>query len=579
MVGLEGLFIMSAKFVLLLRHKYISMDILELEKRVERLESRVSLLDGGTVQKHVAAPPVVVEVAAPKMERESENIVESFIGGRVLLRVGIVAILAAVGFFLKYAFDQELLSDFFKVIVIALSGGGMIALGSYLAKKHQLFGHVIVGGGIAVWFFDVIAAHTLYGFISPLAALILTLILTVVMLAFSVKHESHPLLIASLSGAYLAPVFFGNSEVTVSVQNGFALYSLIVTAAAFWFLQRKREWMMYFLFPIIGFGGHLVNWALNDFPFGMGAFAIGAEAAIALFFIFKFWVKSEIVDDGIAALFAVQSIISAILMLLQGNLSEVEYDRPLMYVWFAACILAGLWWLYSKRREFIPVGLLGNTAMIFLMFSTVSYFSELKMVYVLLLIAIFGATSAALIQKVSIQIGAFLLSFQAFAMFMESSKSFTLGFDASIWFNEITLLFALLIAVFAFQAWLSQFHKNVLAKSVGVIAGAFAQITGLVFMSRQIDLAMDPSQKKEITYSIGLILYGVANLVFGFIKKSQVFRLTGLIVLGIAISKVAFVDLWGLGTLYRIAVSLVLGILLISSSFLYHKFSDALLKR
>jgi uncharacterized membrane protein len=119
----------------------------------------------------------------------------------------------------------------------------------------------------------------------------------------------------------------------------------------------------------------------------------------------------------------------------------------------------------------------------------------------------------------------------------------------------------------------------VLAKSVGVIAGAFAQITGLVFMSRQIDLAMDPGQKKEIAYSIGLILYGVANLVFGFIKKSQAFRLTGLIVLGIAISKVAFVDLWGLGTLYRIAVSLVLGILLISSSFLYHKFSDTLLNR
>lgn len=557
----------------------MSMDILELEKRVERLESRVALLDGGTVQKQVIAPPAMPKAVEPKTEYHSENIVESFIGGRVLLRVGIVAILAAVGFFLKYAFDQDLLSDFFKIIVIALFGGGMIALGSYLAKKHQLFGHVIVGGGIAVWFFDVIAAHTLYNFISPIVALILTLILTVVMLAFSVKHESHPLLIASLSGAYLAPLFFGNGEVDVSVQNGFALYSLIVTTAAFWFLQRKREWMLYFLFPIIGFGIHLVNWALNEFPFGVGVVAIGMEAAIALFFIFKFWASSEVVEDGVAALFLVQSAVTTILILLQGNLSDVPYDRSLMYVWFAACILAGLWWLYSKRREFIPVGLLGNAAMVFLMFATVSYFSELKTVYFLLLIAIFGATSAALIQKVSIQIGAFLLSFQSFALFMGFSKNFTLSFDASIWFNEISLLFVLLIAVFAFQAWLSQFHKNVLAKSMGVIAGAFAQITGLVFMSRQIDLAMDPGQKKEIAYSIGLILYGVANLVFGFIKKSQAFRLTGLIVLGIAISKVAFVDLWGLGTLYRIAVSLVLGILLISSSFLYHKFSDTLLKR
>jgi uncharacterized membrane protein len=105
-----------------------------------------------------------------------------------------------------------------------------------------------------------------------------------------------------------------------------------------------------------------------------------------------------------------------------------------------------------------------------------------------------------------------------------------------------------------------------------------AQITGIIFLTHQIDLLMDAGQKKDIAYSIGLILYGVVNVVLGFIKKVQAFRLAGLFVLGIAIVKVAFVDLWGLGTLYRIAVSLVLGVLLVSSSFLYHKFSDILRK-
>ena len=551
------------------------MDISHLQDRLEQLESRVASLESGAPQK-----PAIVNPAPPvaKAEHHSEVSVESFIGGRVLLRAGVIAILAAVGFFLKFAFEQHLLSDFFKVIVIALFGCAMVALGEYFAQKHRLFGHVIVGGGIAVWFFDVIAAHALYDFISSGTALILTLLLTAVMLFYSVKRESHPLLIASLSGAYLAPLFFSNLDLSASVQNGFALYSLIVTLGAFWFLHRKREWMMYFLFPIVGFGIHLLNWMNNDFSAFTGVVVIGIEFLAAFLLILNLWGNGEVGEDGVIALFLTQTGVSVVLMALQGNLSQSDILAPALYAWVAVCVSMGLWWLYSKREGLAPIGLLGNVIMVLLMLSIVNYFVELKIVYFLLLLAICGAAFAAITRRAVLSLTALLISFISLMLFVGYSHIFESIPVSSVWMSDTTLLLVLLIVVFAFQTWLVQFHKETLVKSLGVIAFVLAQITGIIFLTHQIDLLMDAGQKKDIAYSIGLILYGVVNVVLGFIKKVQAFRLAGLFVLGIAIVKVAFVDLWGLGTLYRIAVSLVLGVLLVSSSFLYHKFSDILRK-
>lgn len=545
-----------------------------LQDRLEQLESRVSSLEMGMVQK---TPTVHTTPQTVKVVAHAENTVESFIGGRVLLRAGVIAILAAVGFFLKYAFEQHLLSDFYKVIVIALFGCTMIILGEYFAKKHQLFGHVIVGGGIAVWFFDVIAAHALYGFISSLTALILTLILTAVMLTYSVRRESHPLLIASLSGAYLAPLFF-NNDIGISVQNGFALYSLIVTLGAFWFLHRKREWMMYFLFPIVGFGIHLLNWMSNDFSVLTGIVVLGLEFVAALLFILNLWADAEVSEDGVIALFLVQTAVSAILIAVQGNLSKTDFIAPALHAWAAVCISMGLWWLYSKREGSAPVGLLGNVIVVLLMFSIVNYFVELKIVYFLLLLAICGAAFAAITRRAVLAMTTLVITFISLILFIGYSHIFESLPVLSIWMSDTTLLLTLLVVVFAFQAWLVQFHRGALSKVLGAIAFIFAQITGIIFLTHQINVIMDPGQQKDIAYSIGLILYGVTNVGFGFFKKSQAFRLAGLVVLGIAIVKVAFVDLWGLGTLYRIAVSLVLGVLLVSSSFLYHKFSDILRK-
>jgi uncharacterized membrane protein len=67
-------------------------------------------------------------------------------------------------------------------------------------------------------------------------------------------------------------------------------------------------------------------------------------------------------------------------------------------------------------------------------------------------------------------------------------------------------------------------------------------------------------------------VYGVGALVTGILKKSRPVRLTGLGLLAVSIVKVFTYDVFTLETVYRITAFIGLGILLIISGYLYHRY-------
>jgi uncharacterized membrane protein len=55
-------------------------------------------------------------------------------------------------------------------------------------------------------------------------------------------------------------------------------------------------------------------------------------------------------------------------------------------------------------------------------------------------------------------------------------------------------------------------------------------------------------------------------------RRSGVHRLAGLVLTGIVILKLYLYDVWQLGRVYQIIAFVILGILLLSTSFLYSRF-------
>ncbi|MBA3247935.1 MAG: DUF2339 domain-containing protein, partial [Pyrinomonadaceae bacterium] len=76
---------------------------------------------------------------------------------------------------------------------------------------------------------------------------------------------------------------------------------------------------------------------------------------------------------------------------------------------------------------------------------------------------------------------------------------------------------------------------------------------------------------RQLSLSIIWAVYGGALLVFGLVRRHQLLRVMALLLLGITILKVFFLDLSLLDRIYRIVSFIVLGAILLVVSFLYQQ--------
>ena len=103
---------------------------------------------------------------------------EWLLGGNWLARVGILAVVLGLAFFLKLAFDNDWIGETGRVVLGLLVGSGLLGGGEYWRRKYAVWAQALTGGGIAILYLSVFAAFALYGLIPPLPALGFFLLVT-----------------------------------------------------------------------------------------------------------------------------------------------------------------------------------------------------------------------------------------------------------------------------------------------------------------------------------------------------------------------------------------------------------------
>jgi len=103
-----------------------------------------------------------------------------------------------------------------------------------------------------------------------------------------------------------------------------------------------------------------------------------------------------------------------------------------------------------------------------------------------------------------------------------------------------------------------------------LISGCFVL---LIIQNLVVQLSLDASSL-ILTLIFGLTAFGW--VVFGFTKRSSVSRISGLVLSLIAVAKLFFLDLSGLGTTWRIISYFTGGVLLLAISFTYQWFNKRL---
>ena len=214
----------------------------DLEERVRRLELAVAAL-----QAQVDAANPLLE---PELDAPPPRDLEATLGTYWLSRAGILALISGLAWFIALPFGD--LGPALRVVLGYGLAGLIAAVGLWFARTQQLFGHVVLGGGLAVGYFVTYALH----FVTPLRVIeseLVGLVLLLVAIAGIVTVAQR---LASETTAGIA-LFLGFHTTLVGSIDAFALASttMLAIAAAFFFV--KNRWVVVPLSSLVAvYGTH-----------------------------------------------------------------------------------------------------------------------------------------------------------------------------------------------------------------------------------------------------------------------------------------------------------------------------------
>ena len=214
-----------------------------LRKRLSPAEQRV---DGGKSIPAAAPAPVTPPVSAatmspPPAKSRTKEEWEALIGGKLLNRIGALALILGVGFFLQYAFANDWITEPIRVAVGVLLGLALLAGAARSASGgFQIFAQGLVGAGIAILYLSAYASFNYYHLVGQPWAFVFMSAVTVITFTQAFRYNSIVVALLGLLGGFLTPFLLSTGEVNpVGLFSYLALLNLGLLVVAW----RKDSWI------------------------------------------------------------------------------------------------------------------------------------------------------------------------------------------------------------------------------------------------------------------------------------------------------------------------------------------------
>ena len=205
------------------------------------------------------------EVKPPKpgfFERNPD--LEKFIGENLINKIGIAILVVGIGFFVKFAIDQNWISETGRVLIGILCGGILIGVAHYLRKTFAAFSSVLVGGGIAVFYFTIALAFREYAILSQTAAFIIMVLITLFAVLISLMYDKQELAVLAILGGFIAPLLLSTGSGNYIVL--FTYVSILITGMLV--LAYFKKWrivnIVSYVFTMLLYGAWLSAKVLGD---------------------------------------------------------------------------------------------------------------------------------------------------------------------------------------------------------------------------------------------------------------------------------------------------------------------------
>src|SRR6516165_11510899 len=215
--------------------------------------SKIGERDAGIVR----PPPLPASHRQGHRPAPSGISAELAVGQKWFLGIGVLVLIIGIGFFLKYAFEQEWLGPSVQIAAGFFCGVVLLFLGSICHRRELRGLDVGIGAfGLGTLYLSSYAASQVHHLLPAGLALTLILVVTMIGACLSSLWMAQSLSVLTILGAYLAPLLFGSEQFYPWVFLGY----LAILALGGQFLAFANGWKVLYLIGAILTWLALVNW-------------------------------------------------------------------------------------------------------------------------------------------------------------------------------------------------------------------------------------------------------------------------------------------------------------------------------
>ncbi|MGO8931467.1 MAG: DUF2339 domain-containing protein [Limisphaerales bacterium] len=208
--------------------------------------------------------PAIEPVSQPAFEPARKLVPainwEQFMGVKLLAWIGGLAAFLAVAFFVKYSFDNNLISPEVRMALGFIAGLGLLVGGVLMSRKeYAVLAHTLCGTGVVILYAVTFACRGVYHFeyFTQFATFALMVLITTTAFFLAVRLNAMVVAILGMLGGFLTPILL-----STGVDNPFGLFGYIaILDAGLILVAVNRRWMFLVALAAAGTIFMQIGWA------------------------------------------------------------------------------------------------------------------------------------------------------------------------------------------------------------------------------------------------------------------------------------------------------------------------------
>jgi uncharacterized membrane protein len=572
-----------------------------------------------------AVSPTPPAAAPPPQARDWSVGSERWIGQRVFLGIGVVALLLAAGYLLKLSFDRGWISPVMRCAGGVAAGLAVGALGWRLEPRYRSYGAALTGAGAGIVYLSIWAASRLYEVLPPAPGIVGLALVSVALAMIAYAIDVEALGVTAALGAFFAPVLLGNDRANADL----LLLYLASMAAGLGLVAARRRWRLamfviaasYFGVAVVGAADH-AN-ALGVLLYGLAGGAAGLYVGLRerwwetrLLTFSGGWTLIAAADERLRShwpVLAAGVVLSApvwwhalrrprVLPLHVGPQADGEgWSVGELFYFFATPLLLG-WavsqldparfrdapWLapllvavpYLAAGYLRPRPAFAAVAAAALGIAAVERWDGVPQVWALLALAVLWAALDWSLHRTDGRWWGLLTLVAALQQLFDGAAGTRRADDAAFVGPWALALWGSVAVTAAFARGLwrvagGREDERLVRAALWAAAGAMTLFGVTGELRRYFELwALDletAGLAAGLAVSAWWLLFAAALVTLGFRLGLQRARVAGLAVAGLAVAKVVFFDLSSLDALYRVGSVFLLALVALTLAYLYYR--------